>query len=123
MFLEILFRVLLERSIIFVSESIQKSSNAVQAIRAFVEPFSICHSVIPVLPQALFNYLDAPVPLLLGVSKLQLKENSIEPTNQTPISWIDLDDPKSSIWSLETVPIPSFGGLKDKIFDKYISVH
>ena len=60
-------------------------------MKALVHPFTICHSIIPVLPRALMDYLEAPVPLLIGLSKQQLIDEGIEMTSKTPITWIDLE--------------------------------
>ena len=65
--IKVLFAILLEKTIIFVSDEILKSSNAVLAMKALIFPFNIYHSIIPVLPNALIDYLEAPVPMLIGV--------------------------------------------------------
>lgn len=90
-------------------------------MKALTHPFQIYHSIIPVLPQALFGYIEAPVPLLIGCTKQQLLANEIVPDSDTHINWIDLDDYKNSNWSKldSKFPMPSFDFLKDKIQLKY----
>jgi hypothetical protein len=106
---------MLEKTIIFVSEDVQKCSSAVLAMKALIKPFSICHSVIPVLPGALIDYLGAPVPLLVGITKRQLRDNEVEMVDNTPISWVDLDDSENHIWSKidDDFQMPYFEGLND----------
>lgn len=91
-FLKIIYTIMCEGTIIFFSEYLIKSSSAVLAMKAIVDPFQICHSIIPVLPQALIHFIEAPVPVLIGLTKHQLRENDIEITNDTAINWIDLDN-------------------------------
>jgi len=40
----------------------------------------------------LIHFIEAPVPVLIGLTKHQLRENDIEITNDTAINWIDLDN-------------------------------
>lgn len=60
--------VLLERSTIFVSSSTAKLSAAVLGINELISPFKWCHAMIPVLPSELLDVLEAPFPILVGLT-------------------------------------------------------
>ena len=113
--------IMLERTVVFVSDDILKSSSAVLAMKVLLHPFVIYHSIVPVLPNAVIHNLEAPVPLLIGVKRSQLINNEIEMTSDTAINWIDLDamDDNSAcaIWSDldHDVPVPHLNGLKEKV--------
>lgn len=124
LFIKCLFGVMLEKTIIFISKDMQKWSWAVLALRALVQPFKICFTMIPVLPQPVIDYLSAPVPLLIGVSSLLLENNNInyhesasdvgEETN-----WVHLDDERLSLWNSGDFPIPHLSGLRERIAKHY----
>jgi DENN domain-containing protein 1 len=60
--------VLLEKKIIFVSQSRTVLGYAIEAFLAFVFPFRWEHVLIPILPAPLKEYITAPVPLIVGIS-------------------------------------------------------
>lgn len=59
--------ILCERRIIFTSKKLCKLSACVQAANAILYPMNWQHIFIPVLPQALIDYLSAPMPYLIGL--------------------------------------------------------
>jgi hypothetical protein len=52
--------VLLERSLIFVSENYTILSAAILGFKALIKPFQWCYALIPVLPTPLLDILDTP---------------------------------------------------------------
>ena len=68
---------LLEKKIIFVSQSKTVLGYAVEAFLSFTFPFRWEHVIIPILPTTLKEYITAPVPLLVGISPAML-DRSIE---------------------------------------------
>jgi hypothetical protein len=67
---------LLEKKIIFVSQSKTILGYAIEAFLSFVFPFRWEHALIPILPSTLKDYLSAPVPLIVGVNPLMV-DNTI----------------------------------------------
>lgn len=60
---------IMERRIILVSDSLDRCSAAVYAARDLLFPMYWQHVFIPVLPEALIDYVAAPMPLLIGLHK------------------------------------------------------
>ena len=69
--------VLLEKKIIFVSQSRTILGFAIEAFLAFVFPFRWEHVLIPILPAPLKEYLAAPVPIIVGITPAMV-DNTIE---------------------------------------------
>ena len=59
---------MLEKKVIFVSQSKTMLGHAVEAFLSFVYPFRWEHVLIPILPNTLKEYLAAPVPLIVGIA-------------------------------------------------------
>lgn len=71
----ILAAMLMERRVIFMSATeIGKLPLAVHAAAALLHPFSWRHVYLPLVPQALQDYVTAPMPLLAGVWEQVLVE-------------------------------------------------
>ena len=65
---------MLEKSVVFVSENLGVLTSSVLGISKLLQPFHWPHVIVPVLPTSLYEILDAPVPLILGMqSSLPLK--------------------------------------------------
>ncbi|CAI2379235.1 unnamed protein product [Moneuplotes crassus] len=60
--------ILLERSVIFISENHGLVTSMVNAFRILLKPFKWCHLFISLLPKLLTDYLWAPQPILLALS-------------------------------------------------------
>ena len=60
--------ILLEKSLIFVGEE-HLTSLFVIGFSQIIRPLKWCFSCIPVLPVALLDMLEAPVPLIVGISE------------------------------------------------------
>ncbi|CDW87030.1 UNKNOWN [Stylonychia lemnae] len=75
-FMRIVSALLLETSIIFISDNLPTLSAAVIGIQSFLEPFEWCHTSIPALPQDLLEITGAPTPFIVGI--LRSQEQSIE---------------------------------------------
>ena len=61
--------ILLERKIVFVSSQLCLLRPIMEAFVSLIYPFNWHHIFIPILPARLLNYLQAPVPFLIGVSR------------------------------------------------------
>lgn len=58
---------LLEKTLIFVGEE-HLTSSFILGLNQLITPFKWCFSLIPILPVALLDMLDAPVPLIVGIT-------------------------------------------------------
>ena len=58
---------LLEKTLIFVGEE-HLTSSFILGMNQLISPLKWCFSLIPVLPVALVDMLDAPVPLIVGIT-------------------------------------------------------
>ena len=59
---------LLEKTLIFVGEEALTSS-FILGLSQLIAPLKWCFSLIPILPVALLDYLEAPVPLIVGITE------------------------------------------------------
>lgn len=54
-------------------------SSCIEALQSIVYPFSWPHTLVPVLPQTLWEIVEAPTPLICGVLSVAVKnEHKIE---------------------------------------------
>lgn len=64
---------MLEKSVIFVSDNLPLLSSAVLGMQCFLNPFKWCHVSIPILPKSLLDMIEAPVPFILGLLKIHVE--------------------------------------------------
>lgn len=69
--------ILLEKKIIFVSQSKTILGFAIEGFLSFVFPFRWEHVLIPILPSTLKEYMAAPVPLIVGINPAMM-DHTIE---------------------------------------------
>ena len=65
----VLMAALIERSIIFVSKSKVRLSACMYTIGNFISPFKWLHVFVTIVPLTLTDVLEAPVPVMLGITK------------------------------------------------------
>lgn len=73
-FYKILCAMLLEKSIIFVSDNLSLLSSAVLGMQCFLAPFRWCHVAIPILPKSLVEMIEAPMPIIVGLLHTHLEQ-------------------------------------------------
>ncbi|KAF2076344.1 hypothetical protein CYY_002350 [Polysphondylium violaceum] len=71
--LKILGAVLLEQRVVFVCENLSTLSSVCFSMVSFIHPFIWQGLFMPILPLALVDYLEAPVPFIAGVQVLRKK--------------------------------------------------
>ncbi|XP_045474322.1 uncharacterized protein LOC123680457 isoform X2 [Harmonia axyridis] len=70
---------LLERKVILISCLLSKLSSCVEALQTIIYPFTWPHSFIPVLPQSLWEFVEAPTPIICGILSVEvLNKHDIE---------------------------------------------
>lgn len=83
---------MLEKSFIFVGAE-HLTSQFILGLSQLIHPFKWCFSIIPILPTALLAMLEAPVPLMVGITEQEynsiLEEGILENEMDQKI-WIHL---------------------------------
>jgi len=73
--------ILLEKTIIFVGDE-HMLAQFILGFNSLISPFKWCFSLIPILPVALLDMLEAPVPLIVGITPFEyhllVQENILE---------------------------------------------
>ena len=64
----ILKAILLEKTLIFVGDE-DMTSSFIMGFFQLISPFKWCFSLIPCLPIALIEMLEAPIPLIVGITE------------------------------------------------------
>ena len=94
--LRLVTAIFLERSIIFISKNPAKLSSVILGLKSMIKPFSWCGSLIPVLPGALLEIIDSPLPILVGITQEsydQLREDyELDEELVESKTWVHLDD-------------------------------
>ncbi|CDW72193.1 UNKNOWN [Stylonychia lemnae] len=91
-FYRILTAVLLERSLIFVSDNLTILSSVVLGFKSLIKPFQWCYALIPVLPSPLIDILDTPQPILVGISREDYNMIQLSEEEMKTKTWIFLDE-------------------------------
>ena len=65
--LKVVAALLQERRVLFVSSQMDTLTLCAAAFVSFLYPFKWMHPLVPLLPAALIEYLEAPTPYLMGV--------------------------------------------------------
>jgi hypothetical protein len=91
-FYKILTAVLLERSLIFVSDNVTIISSAILGLKTLIKPFDWCYALIPVLPSPLIDILDTPQPILVGISPKDYENIDLTDDEKSYKTWIFLDE-------------------------------
>ena len=71
-FFKILCALLLEKSVIFVSDNLPLLSSAILGMQCFLHPFKWSYVQIPILPRSLVDIVEAPMPILVGLLRSHL---------------------------------------------------
>ena len=112
---------MLEKSIVFVSESLGLLTSAVLGMYNLLRPFTWPHVVVPVVPMSLFEVLEAPIPILIGIqSNRPLKIRSLV------FVLLDEKDPNKQVRHnnlLRDIPEPFADNMKQKMSHLYAKIY
>ena len=87
--IKILNAMLLEHSVLFISSELEKLTPISESILALMFPFEYQLVYIPLLPEAMIEFLSSPVPFIAGVHK-KILDRALESVNvNTCIADID----------------------------------
>jgi hypothetical protein len=91
---KILQATLLEKTLIFVGSE-HLTSSIILGLNQLIFPFKWCFSLIPVLPVALLDMIEAPVPLIVGITeneyKVVINERYVEEEEYRDRIWVHLN--------------------------------
>ena len=65
--IKIFENLLLEKTIIFISNSEVAVGYVIESLVSFLYPLKWEHVILPMLPKSMINLLEAPMPLLAGL--------------------------------------------------------
>ena len=119
--MQLLSAVLLEKSIIFVGKS-NLVSSAILGLNCLLYPFKWCFALVPILPHPLIDMIEAPVPLLVGITKREFRELQLSDDERDSKIWVFVENGEI-IWNKDNMPRPPFHfeDLVGKIDDDYQS--
>ena len=80
--------VLLEHQVLVFSADCQKLMLVSESVLALIHPFTYPHVYVPILPPLLENFLDAPVPYIMGLVR---KSPDINIYNRAAVCIVDID--------------------------------
>jgi len=87
--LKLLTCVLLEHQILVFSSDCQKLMLICECVLALIYPFQWSHVYVPILPPMLENFLDAPVPYIMGLVR---SNHDINIYNRASVCIVDIDN-------------------------------
>ena len=70
----LLAAVMLEKSIICYGPNLNKVSGVILGLESLLRPFGWSMALIPILPRMLLDTLEAPVPILAGITSNEFEE-------------------------------------------------
>lgn len=108
---------LAERRIIFVGNGLLRVSKAVFAFYSLLWPFMWQHICISVLPPSLIEYLQSPIPFMLGVQSYHYE--MAKPLLDDDLVVVDLDHNSVTVFpeDLESLPQGPLSALRQALAD------
>ena len=93
-FFSLLTAVLLERSLVFVSDNLSLLSSSILGFKTLIKPFSWCYALIPILPSPLLDILDTPQPILVGITSEEYDKIELTEDEKDCKTWVFIDENK-----------------------------
>lgn len=89
--------VLLESTIVLVGKQYETSS-AILALNSLLYPFKWCMALVPLLPHQLIEMLEAPMPMLVGITHREYRNLNLTQAERDTKVWVNLTS-KQITWS------------------------
>lgn len=93
---------MLEKSLIFVGKTNQISA-AILGLNCLLHPFKWCFALVPILPHPLIDMIEAPVPLLVGITKKEYRELNLCEEERSNKIWVFLENGTVE-WNEQIIP-------------------
>ena len=65
---------LLEKSIIIVGNNLKEVTGMVMGLKQLLRPLNWCCAIVPIVPSDLIDTVEAPIPILAGVTQQEYDE-------------------------------------------------
>lgn len=127
-FVKILFAIMLEKSVVFVSDNLPLLSSAILGMQCFLHPFQWSYVQIPILPRSLVDMVEAPMPFLVGLLRSHISEvhslsdrvrSSVHSSyNDVERLVVNINDVKKLVTIDDRgvdLPLPQFKGLVERL--------
>ena len=105
-FEKLLSAVLLERSIVFVGKQSCVSA-AILGLHSLLYPFKWCLALVPILPHPLIEMIEAPLPLLVGITYREYRDLSLSQCERDSKIWVFLET-GNIVWNKDGFPLSPF---------------
>ncbi|XP_032781013.1 DENN domain-containing protein 5B isoform X2 [Daphnia magna] len=86
---------LLESQVLIYSQDFSRLMLVAESLTTLLFPFSWPHVYVPILPAAMYNFLDAPVPFLMGLRSLPSDDARIP--SEANLCMVDIDNDRITI--------------------------
>lgn len=114
----LLSAVLLEKQIICYGKSTHLVTGVILGLESLTRPFKWQVALIPILPKMLLDYLEAPIPMLAGITRAQFDQarQILSPEQMEERIWINADSGVIT-WTAFQAEIPDivFGSLWERV--------
>lgn len=112
--LSLLAAVLLEKSLVCHGQDLNKVSSVILGLESLIRPFKWTMALVPILPEILIDTVEAPVPLLVGISHKEYKTviKQLSKDEMSDKVWVNADTGDVS-WCKDFPALFSFGKLKE----------
>ncbi|XP_046890996.1 DENN domain-containing protein 5B-like isoform X2 [Hypomesus transpacificus] len=89
---QLLTCLLLETQVLLYSQDYQRLMTVAESVSTLLFPFQWQHVYLPILPAPLLHLLDAPVPFLLGVQRVEgTTRSSLHLAHEANLCFVDID--------------------------------
>ena len=81
-------------------------------MNSLLYPFKWCLALVPILPHPLIEMLEAPLPLLVGITNREYKDVTLTQTEKDSKIWVFLEEGQIT-WNKDGELLPTFSLNQD----------
>lgn len=70
---------------------------AILGINSLIYPFKWCFAFVPILPHPLIEMIEAPVPLLVGITNREYNDLNLQKEDRESKIWVKINDYRANI--------------------------
>ena len=82
-------------------------TSAILGLNSLLHPFKWCFALVPILPNPLIEMLEAPLPIMVGITKREYRDISLTQDERDSKIWVFLDSSKI-VWNKDGLTFPEF---------------
>ena len=109
---------MLEKSIVFIGGGNQQISSSILGLNSLLHPFNWCFALVPILPNPLIETLEAPLPILVGITMREYRELNLTQDERDSKIWVFLDK-SEIIWNKDVLEFPEFDIIDHNLQKEY----